>query len=198
MKDMGSLAGNVGPSSGTIEHWPGLVAKEAGLIWPTAGAPFPNLVLPLKGAATFFVVFKPISNATFQNFYAGTAISGLTLYWDHTGPRYQVGTTANSANNAGYAAGWRILFCFHYNTGGNPQARIIENDIQLYNGAAGTVGVPIPGTAGVPVNATLNMFKAGASFPFASQIAEWGFYAVDKFATIGPLRAYLRQKYATF
>jgi hypothetical protein len=195
-KDMGSNGGDAAPTSGTVERWKNLLNGKPVFSWPAGGAPFNQLILPVKGALTAFFVIRPIANGTFQNLYQGVTLGATTFYWDNTGPRYQVGTTANTTNSV--AGTWKIVFVFHYNTGLNPQARVIENDVSLYNGAAGAAGTPIPGTSGVPSNITLNMFKAGASFPWASYCAEWGFFAVDKFATIAPLRAYLRQKYATF
>lgn len=195
-RDMGSSGGDAAPTSGTVERWKNLLNGKPVFSWPSTGAPFNQLILPVKGALTAFFVVKPVLNGTFQNLYQGVTLGATTLYFDNTGPRWQIGTTANSANTT--ASTWKILFCFHYNSGSNPQARLIDNDVQLYNGAAGAAGTPIPGTSGVPSNITLNMFKAGGSFPWASYVAEWGFFATDKFATIAPLRAYLRQKYATF
>lgn len=195
LADLGTNGGTIAPTP--LSKWSNILNQKP--FWDFgAGGATASLTLPLKGALTFFGVLKPITNGTFQNLYNAAALAALTAYWDNTGPRYQLGTTANSSNSPTGYGSWKTVTIAHFNSGSNPQAKLRENGVQLYSGAAGTVGTPIPGSGGSPTNQTVVLFKNGGSFPWASYLAEFGFYATDKSSTITSIEAYLREKYGHY
>lgn len=155
---------------------------------------------PLKGALTFFAVMKIISTAAYQNLFGpGTTPNDPTdlhLYWDQPSNKWQV--DGRLSTTAGVAGRWLTYIGFYYNISGTMNVKSKENGGLVLSPIGSTItGHPVPGTASVPVNFDMHMFYHGGN-AFTSQIAEWGFYAINKDGSETTLENYLRAKYGTW
>jgi hypothetical protein len=162
-----------------------------------------GITIPLKGAMTFFGVFKITSSATYQNLFKPSLTpaqpNDMHFYWDQPSGRWQV--DGSLAGTAPVAGAWATIVAHFYNTGSVMHFKVRQNGAQILGDTASTNGSnPVPGTSGSPVNFGLNLFldSVANNLKFLSQIAEWGFYAVSKDGTEGTLESYLRAKYSTW
>lgn len=186
------------PGSGTIVKEYAAIAGLPCFSFRTAlSANGPNLVLPLKGALTYFAILKVTNTGSYQNLFipiGGSDPTDVHLYWD-VADKWQIDGRVTGVAVAG---AWHAIVVHYYNVGSDMKMKMRSEGAEIQSVIGSTVtGHPIAGTSGTPVNYTLNLFRAGGN-AFTSRIAEWGFYVATRDGSETTLEAYLRARAGTW
>lgn len=162
-----------------------------------AGRYFSNLVIPLEGGMTYFIVVKYTAlGGAYMNFYDDPSFTSKPILFADTANKLEVDTRQTLDKSAA----WGTLVLHNYNPGtGKLGFKLRWNGAQI----AADAGVltptgTVPGVVGTPANYTMQMFNRSGTLTFRGQIAAFGFYGRSLDGSEGALEAYLRAKYATW